>query len=71
MQILSSLDVSGSAYHKDKIGKDPKDAYIKKYIKTSEIPSLNSLYDVKGGPQGFYVMDGAKFDEILKSIKFK
>ena len=63
---LSSLDVSGSEYNKDKIGKDPKDAYIKKYIKTSEIPSQDSLYDVKVGPQGFYVMDGGKFDEILK-----
>lgn len=66
-RLSQTLNVSGSEYDKDKIGKDPKDAFIKYYIKTSQIPSQDSLYDFKvGGPKGFYAMDGAKFDEILK-----
>jgi len=71
-KLSQTLNVSGSKYEEDKIGKDLNNTFIKRYIKTSEIPwnlEQNHLYNVSGGPPGFYVIDGAKFDKILKNYK--
>ena len=78
LQKLSlTLKVFGQAYNKDFIGKNMKDLVLKHYIKTSELPYFNNInteerpYDLSKGPDGFYVIDGAKFDDILKSYKDK
>jgi len=72
-KLLHELDVSGSGYNPNKIGKDLNNAAIKQYIKTSEIDSLLDINDaymiaLRGAP-GFYVIDGAKYDKILNNIK--
>ena len=72
-KLPQTLDVSGTMYNKDFIDRNSNDVILKRYIKTSEYPSYNnstdedSTYRLPKGPKGFYIMDGAKFDKILKN----
>ena len=76
-KLSQTLKVLGRVYDKDFIGKNMRDLVLKHYIKTSELPYFNNSnredrpYDLSKGPDGFYVIDGAKFDDILKSYKDK
>ncbi len=72
-KLKHTLYVNSSGYNESKIGKDLNNASIKHYIKTSEIPwdlDINRFYGISGGgSSGFYIIDGAEFDKILKNIK--
>ena len=72
-KLKHTLHVDRSGYDASGIGKDLNNDSIKHYIKTSEMPpglDINNFYDIShGGSKGFYVIDGAKYDKILKNIK--